>query len=331
MRRPAASCRAARTLGYDPAAAYDTNAYTMSTLVVVDGHNVYNDIGRFFESADRSKLHAYVRDWFDFDRLVSATLGTTLALDPWRDLGIVLFHSRRALGKGADKDAYSIGGGEASAAFWARQGAAPNTSAMLVEVPGARSGKDVGMDVSIAVYLFETADSWDAAVLFTHDGDFAPAVWSLRRRGKRVFCSSPEREEALPLVQSCQNFMEWNAEFLRADRALFEFLLPGGPLDEFLIAQKALNARAPQIVLTGAGIELTPGSPGSGANTMNEILRGAGLHELYAQGDAHRIVIQAHRPTAARPPILSGNIVFDGIRRHAERFRPADWHQFLVP
>jgi len=90
---------------------------------------------------------------------------------------------------------------------------------MLVEIPGAGSSGEKGMDTSIIVYLFETMDQWSSAVLFTNDTDFVPAVWSLRRKGKRVFCVASHIERSSPLVQSCQHFIEWNEEFLRADFA----------------------------------------------------------------------------------------------------------------
>jgi hypothetical protein len=295
-----------------------------STLVVVDGHNVFNDIGRFFEGADRTNLQAYVRNWFDVDRLVNASLSQNVRLDPWRDLGIVVFHSRKRLGE--QNDPYSITG-EAALEFWARQGAATNTAAMLVDVPGAPSGKDVGMDISIVVYLFETAERWEAAVLFTNDADFAPAVWSLRRRGKRVYCSSPARNLALPLVQSCQSFLPWDVQFLRADRALFTFLSPAGPLDRFLEHRIVKDARPPKIVCSGGGLQLTPGYGGGGDNILNEVLRSSELHELYAQGGNDNIIVQAHDPARPRNPIGQGMLVFEGLRRHLEIFKDAAWRK----
>jgi hypothetical protein len=293
----------------------------MSTLVVVDGHNVFNDVGRVFEGHDEKTL-AYVRDWFDVDRLVNASLGQDVRLNSWSDLGIVVFHSNKRLGNGT----YSLAG-EATGEFWARQGAAPNTAAMLVEVPGARSGKDVGMDISIAVYLFETAERWDAAVLFTEDADFAPAVWSLRRRGKRVYCSSPARNRATPLVQACQSFLPWDMQFLRADRALFEFLSPGGALDAFLAKPLVAGAPPTKIELTGGGVKVAMRVSASVTNTMSECLRDAGLRELYSGSAGEALLIQAQSRDRPEQGIAHGNLVFDGARRHAETFADAKWQE----
>ena len=287
---------------------------------MVDGHNVFNDLGRIVEG-DRQRLLAYVRDWFDLDRLVNASLGQDVRLNPWQDLGVVVFHSRKRLG---DQGAvYSLGGEDAQR-FWARQGAAANTAAMLVEVPGAPSGKDVGMDISIVVYLFETAERWDAGVLFTNDSDFAPAVWSLRRKGKRIYCSSPSTNRASPLVQACQNFLPWDDQFLRADRDLFEFLLPGGAFDTFLDDPRMKPYRPSVISFLGAGLRLQ--------TTVNDVVQGAlrdalerhGIHHLYASSGGG-LVIQAQDPKRVGQALAHGNLVFEGIRRHPELFKDAGW------
>ena len=158
-------------------------------MVVADGHNLVNDVGRYltkhpsYAATDLDAARRYYREWFDIDRLAEATLGQEIL--PWRDLGIVVFRSRKAVGEAA----YHMKE-EAAQAFWARQAGNPNTSTVLVDVDGAPSGKDVGMDTAIVVYMFETAPRWEAVVLFTNDSDFVPAVWSLRRQGKRVFCAS---------------------------------------------------------------------------------------------------------------------------------------------
>lgn len=209
----------------------------MTLLVLVDGPNLYNDVGRllspFMEKrslgADRSAQ--YYGAWFDVDRLVAATLHPAHEPNSWQDMGTVIFHSRK--GVGAPKSPYSIQG-DAVLDFWARQGSNPGTSTVLVDIPGSRQGSEKGIDTSIVVYLFETAERWDRAILFTNDSDFVPAVWALRRRGKRVYCASHSEDLSSPLVQACQHFLPLSPEFLLSDLALFEVLLPNSVLDQFL-------------------------------------------------------------------------------------------------
>src|SRR5258706_8909607 len=99
-------------------------------LVVVDGPNLFNSIVTALSSnADEKTLRAYFACWFDVDRLVLATIGAME--DP--QLGVVIFHSRKPIGKKScrlepqDADA-----------FWGRQGTNPNTSCILVDIPGGQ-------------------------------------------------------------------------------------------------------------------------------------------------------------------------------------------------
>jgi uncharacterized LabA/DUF88 family protein len=207
-------------------------------ILVVDGANFYSDAARYLKRTHEDKIpvgRAYLRDWFDFDRLIQATAPLT---DGGNSLGTVIFRSNRSVGKDKDpksadpKDKgepdFALTADKETERFWTRQGSASNTSTMLVVVPGSQKGdKETGVDTAIVVHLFETMDQWDTAVLFTADSDFVPAVWSLRRRGKRVLCSfaSDNDEDAhRPLVQASQSFIPWNLEFLRADFAMFHFL-----------------------------------------------------------------------------------------------------------
>jgi uncharacterized protein (TIGR00288 family) len=52
--------------------------------------------------------------------------------------------------------------------------------------------KDKAVDVAMAVDLVEMtiADEFDAAYLLTADGDFTPAVESVRKRDKKVYVAS---------------------------------------------------------------------------------------------------------------------------------------------
>jgi hypothetical protein len=327
----------------------------MTTLTVVDGHNLFNDAARELARARlRPDLLArYFREWFDVDRLISATVAgrRELPSDPPGNFGTVIFHSRNALG--GDKAMYRIAD---TTPFWQRQGAAPNTSTFFFEVPGAPRGKgrpkdekddaktdeaaeqependvglvttgrDYGMDVAIAVYLMETAPRWEAAVLFTGDTDLVAAVWSLKRQGKRIFCSLPPRGAASPLVLACQSFFPWDITFLRADFAMFAFLSAGGVLDRFVVHDLVKVA---QIGLVGGGLTLKPIRSGGAENVLNEMLRTEGL-ALYAGGSGDWIHV-AHAlepgtaPGAGQTPSLG-----DPLARHLDLFSDAAWYQRL--
>jgi hypothetical protein len=301
----------------------------MSTLVVVDGHNVYNDAGRLLTQTFPSRApepvqRAYFREWFDIDRLINATLDDNVGLDPHRDLGGVVFHSKGAVGK----DTYRLDD-SGTTALWERTGSAANMSTLLVEVPGLPKGKDRSVDISIVVYLFETVDKWEAAVLFTQDGDFAPAVWSLRRRGKRFYCSLPSKSQGLPLVQACQSFIPWAPLFLRTDRALFECLSPDGVLDRFIQHPFFDGRSAPvRYAMHAAGLRIEPGFGGGGENVLNQLLRDAGITELRGKEGQMHLLLQPSNPD--RPDGTgngSGRFVFEGLFRHAESFERARWFE----
>jgi hypothetical protein len=117
--------------------------------------------------------------------------------------------------------------------------------------------------MSMAVYLFETLEQWETAVLFTNDTDFVPAVWSLRRKGKRVHCASRDNAGASPLAAACQHFLPLALGFLLCDRALFALLQPGAAIDQFLAAclrrHDALPNKGPMgpsIFVQGGAIKL---------------------------------------------------------------------------
>jgi hypothetical protein len=298
---------------------------SLSGLVAVDGRNLINDIGRYMSrrptatTADLELAKEYYRQWFDIDRLVEATLADQVL--PWSDLGIVVFRSRKAVGAGA----YQMKD-EVAQAFWARQGSNPNTSSLLVDVDGARAGKDVGMDIAIVVYLFETIARWDAVILFSNDSDFVPAVWSLRRQGKRVFCASDTEDRATPLVQACQHFYPWNVRFLDADWAMWCALQPDGPLDRFLERQDVAG-RSPRIYLDGEGLLISaPGSrwEGNQENAINELLRGSGLYG-FPESNGLRVTAARTEVSPARP-VEFGGALGQGVTRHHGRFSSSRWH-----
>lgn len=306
------------------------------TIIVVDGSNLFREVERYItklRTAPRETCKAYLKWWFDVDRLVSETLGQqSLHLDTsFGGLGTVIFHSRKAAGKEKegedestqDAERVTLDGTE-TPAFWERQGSAPHTSAMLVDVPGGKQGKETGLDISIVVHLFETMDLWDTAVLFTADSDLVPAVWSLRRRGKRVFCSfDASRGTSRPLVTASQHFLPWDLDFLRADFALFCVLVRGGPLDQFF-GNPAIAAAGLAVAVHGNDLNLTVPTGSRWPGTTSTI-------------EEHRAALAALLPlgfrAAAGPNMLSlavpeGWTLLQGLERHHTAVADAAWYQF---
>lgn len=299
---------------------------------MVDGPNLYNDVGRLLSKgypsqAEKEVQLRYFRDWFDIDRLITATLGRDLSLDPWKDLGTVIVHSRKGLG--SSESSYSIQG-EDVIPFWNRQGSNPNTSTVLVEIAGSRKGEEKGIDTSLVVYLFETVDRWDSSVIFSNDTDFVPAVWSLRRRGKRVYCSSHVEDISRPLVQACQHFIPWSIGFLRADRDLFEFLQPNGTLDSFVRTLES-NGLNPTVRQAGAGLRVSVSSRGTSPYSqhlkpLSEYLDNTFLFTIEAGSE---LILQARdtqgAPSQSAPAAYSTNVA-EGFVRHRGLFADAHWY-----
>lgn len=218
-------------------------------LVLVDGPNVFNSVARFLETAvgdtHRELLPQYFLDWFDFDRLVLKAIGTSSP----PTLGIVLFHSNRALGRGAARL-----DGNATRAFWARQAGNFDTSDMIVDVPADQrevyefsctscaapnnctvSGEK-GVDSAMIVHMFETAHRWESLAIFSRDVDFAPAVIALRRRGKQVYAVGEPGDAQSALSRAAQSFFTLPLTELLQDFALFVLCRPGGVLDAWRAA-----------------------------------------------------------------------------------------------
>jgi hypothetical protein len=300
-----------------------------NTLVLIDGPNVCNDIARFLTkqlpNTEPELRRSYFRNWLDIDRLVGATLGPDLRVDPIRDLGTVILHSRKGIGA-KDSD-YSIHGDDVIS-FWGRQGANPCTATMLVDIPGARAGAEKGIDTSIVVYLFETLERWDAAVLFSNDADFVPAVWSLRRRGKRVYCASHLDDATTPLVQACQTFLPWSVPFMLADVWLFEALRPGGTFDAMIdglgrARPKKLHANA-----QGLMIECSDAVRDDERHDIERRLTNSCMKVACINSHVVNLFVppETSTPSQLHP---ANEWVFAGIRRHAYDFAGAKWHGLL--
>lgn len=223
----------------------------MSTLVLIDGPNTFNDVDRWFErsGAPHDAIRRnYFRDWFDLDRLVYIAIERN-GIEDFRakGLGAVIFHSAKAVGRNAVRL-----GGEDADRFWGRQASAPGMSTVLVTVPGEQperstgicpqcqktvnvtSTTEKGVDTSMVTYLYESLDQWTDAVLVTSDADFVPPIQALRRRGKRVFVAAVESEGSGALKRACQTFFAVPPDFLTRDMATFSILQPGGLLDKAL-------------------------------------------------------------------------------------------------
>jgi uncharacterized LabA/DUF88 family protein len=74
--------------------------------------------------------------------------------------------------------------------------------------PGGRREK--GVDTLVTILLLEGAllDTYDAALLFSSDGDFAEAVDAVRAKGKRVYNAFFKAQRSYRLTQACNGFID---------------------------------------------------------------------------------------------------------------------------
>lgn len=202
-------------------------------LVVVDGPNLFNRVGELLAEeaagSDAPFLSRYLSDFFDVDRLVAASIGCPPAMR----LGLVIFHSAKALGRGtwrlSDSDA-----------FWTRQGLAPECSSLLVSIPGAPTGEgEKGVDTAITSYLYETEQQWDSCCIVSDDADYVPPVLALRRRGRRVFALVSGKRDDPALARAAQSAYGLNVDFLRADFRMARLIMKDGDLDRLCNLQIA--------------------------------------------------------------------------------------------
>lgn len=225
-------------------------------LVVIDGPNLFNTIASKLD-ADDEVLTFYLEECFDVDLLVVASLKALAGRSARPRMGIVIFHSRKPLGRGA----YYLADRKTET-FWARQASNPDTSAFTVDIPGDQQDTfafqcskcgyanevatraEKGIDTSITTYLMETLESWESVCLFSRDADYAPLVAALRRKGKMVYVAVPAEERATALVRVSQSTVALDMDFVRRDIAVSKYLMPDGILDELvasLTAEKDLN------------------------------------------------------------------------------------------
>lgn len=237
-------------------------------LVLVDGPNLFGSVGRHLEKSLPQTAHTrigeYLSGWFDIDRLVRQTLLRANPNEPESTLGTVIVHSNRQLGK----DTFKLEAGAAVSAFWGRQAALPNTSSLVVDVPGdqqeqypfkcdgcgtenrAKSSGEKGVDSTMIVYMFETSHQWQSVCLFSRDADFVPAVWALRRRGKRVLVAAEPQDSMTGLGRASQSFLTLALDYVLEDFGSFELLRKDGILDQWF-AEVEFSGHPAGVILSG--------------------------------------------------------------------------------
>jgi hypothetical protein len=90
-----------------------------------------------------------------------------------------------------------------------------------------------GIDASLIVHLFDTSESWQTAYLLSGDADFAPAIASLRRRGKIVVGGGFSGASAV-LMREFYHYQDL-LPFVTEDFAAYQIFKTGGVLERWLI------------------------------------------------------------------------------------------------
>lgn len=203
----------------------------MSEALFVDLPNLYTGL---LDSRidDPRLLRDYFLLWFDFDRLAERLTGVNSPV--W------VFYSGRRFGPKPNRVE-----GDHLQRFIARCNSQMGVTAYDVNIPGeqreaakyhceecghegvAQWESEKGIDSSLAVRMFDTADSWETAYLLSGDADFVPAVASLRRRGK-IVVGAGFAEPSSALVRECYYFHDLAAEFFRDDIIAFRVFGPEG-------------------------------------------------------------------------------------------------------
>lgn len=212
------------------------NAWFMRTAVFVDLPNFYS---RLIKSGigEPREMRDYFLQWLDLDLLSKWLTGQTCPT--W------VFYSGRRIGPSSERIE-----GQRLEEFIKRTNRLPSVTAYDVNIPGdqrepfttkCECGKMVtgqwesekGVDASLIVHLFDTADSWDEAILLSGDADFTPVVRSLRRRGKLVrgagFAGASES-----LIREFYSFEDLSSSLVRNDFAAYLILGHQGLLDQWM-------------------------------------------------------------------------------------------------
>jgi uncharacterized LabA/DUF88 family protein len=204
---------------------------------------VFIDLPNFYSALLRSgiapprELRDYFLNWLDLDCLARRIAGDNFPV--W------VFYSGRRFGPKPNRiqDQYLDD-------YIARINRLPGVTAYDVEIPGvqrepisyicekcshtgtAQSESEKGIDASLIVHLFDTSESWQTAYLVSGDADFAPAIASLRRRGKIVI-GAGFQEASSVLIREFYHHYDLTS-FLTEDFAAYEIFKSQGVLERWL-------------------------------------------------------------------------------------------------
>lgn len=211
---------------------------------MTDNNVLFVDLSNFFNGLLRSgideheTLRDYFCDWLDFDLLGMALAGSFSAI--W------VFHSRGRIGSASKPridheyvPAY-IDRINRLEGVTARDVDTPRAEREIIREPCPDCGAELvveppgekGVDASLIVHLFDTMDAWHTAYLLSGDADFAPAVASLRRRGKRVI-GAGFPGAAPTLVRECYEYVDVGDVFLQDDFAAYTLFKKGGLVERW--------------------------------------------------------------------------------------------------
>ena len=224
----------------------DSRETKSKEIVVIDGPNLVNSAANHLQKKypeEKERVRCYLSKWFDVDRLIGASTPFSLEME----LGTTIFHSRKSVG------GKSVGlSTEETDRFWGRQATWPNTSCVLIDIPGEQhetlagvcpkceeeveltSRSEKGIDTGITTYLFETCSRWDTLFLVSQDVDFVPPVQALRRMGKKVFLIGVYGARPSALERTCQSCFKLDLDFVQSDFELFRFNSPDGGLGQII-------------------------------------------------------------------------------------------------
>ena len=207
----------------------------------VDLPNLYSGLIRSKILEDPTLLRSYFVDWFNLGDL------NLVSGDPSnRPIGIWGFYSKLHLGPARarilDRDFKK---------YINRTNRLPAVTLYDVDIPGSQrepvevtcpncdqlvkteSMSEKGIDSSLTVYLFDTMDAWDKAILVSGDADFVPVVKALRRRGKIVIGAGFE-DASTALVRECYSYDNIGG-FLREDIGAYLLFKEDGIIDKWLL------------------------------------------------------------------------------------------------
>lgn len=207
-------------------------------------HAFFVDLPNFYSQitnaglASASEWRNYFTEWFDFDRLARRLASDST--DVW------VFHSNKIGSKdaqitescltdlvmrfnsqnGVTARNVNIKGSQREFA----DSFCPNCSAKT----SIESKSEKGIDTSLIVHLFDTADSWDVAHILSGDADFVPAVAALRRRGKIVSGLGIPKRASDALIRECFQYDDLVERFLMDDLKAYRFCRKEGIVWKFL-------------------------------------------------------------------------------------------------